>query len=688
MATWFDDCRFLLHYEHHYSPNSYPYPLSGYDPEQVRRVLQAVRPDAVQYYAKGNTGYASYPTRFDNRLPGLADEPEVDLLGALREITRELGIRLVIAYSGLIDYRAAEWRPGWLRIKADYHPYPNQALCPNSGYVDELLLPQLEELLTRYEPDGLWIDAENWTVSPCYCSSCESEFQMLSERSAPVGRHEPLWADWLEFQRDSFERYLIKVGKFVHDRLPGLVYASNGAYASHQPDVVVAGPDRLSRDLSPAYSLRQAGLEARVFDGRGLPFDLMTWNRASARPWAAGRLPALPAYPKSLDQLAQEGAVALANGGRWSVWVRTYSDDALPEQEHQAVAGAAAFAREVAPWSVGTRSAAYVAVLHTETTHQAVGNGLYDPGPSLDRIRGAHQMLVELHHPHDIVGARAFMEDAARYRVAILPEQIEISSELEEFLVDWVRQGGRLIASGRVSPRNIEEIPTFALEEVLGVRWTGGRDPEGYFQHRGLPLQIGAPVYRVALHEAELLEPVLISGHELRQQSTGLVGVSRHTLGEGVGFYIAADLFAGYHRTQYPGLREILGDILELALPVPPLLTTAAPTVEITLRERDGERIVHLVEHNPGQSLAQNNAFVESVPLTPPFTLTLAVPASPERVLLQPGDEEPEWSYAEGTITVCIPEFKIHTAVVVTLPQDAAAEAEAAAGAETAEAEE
>ena len=674
MTTWFDDCRFILHYEHHSSPNSYPHPLSGFDPDQVRQLLERVRPDAVQYYAKGNTGYAIYPTRFDNRLPGLADEPEIDLLGSLSQITRELGIRFVVAYSGLIDFRAAEWRPGWLRIKSDYNPYPNRALCVNSGYVDELLLPQLDELLNRYQPDGLWMDAENWTVSPCYCTSCESEYQMLSERSAPTGREDPLWSDWLEFQRDSFERYLIKVGKFVHDRLPQFVYASNGAYATHQPDRVVAGPDRLSRDLSPAYSLRQAGLEARGFDARGLPFDLMTWNRASARPWATGRLPALPAYPKGLDQLAQEGAVILANGGRWSVWMRTYSDDALPETEHQPIAEAAAFAREVAPWAVGTRSGAYVAVLHTETTHQAAGNGLYDPGPSLDRIRGAHQMLLELHHPHDVVGPAAFKEDADRYQVVILPEQIEISTDLEEFLIEWVQRGGRLIATGRVSPRIMEDIPTFALEEVLGIRWTGGRDQESYFQHRGAPMQIGAPIYHVALHEADLLEPLLISGHELRQQSTGLVGVSRHALGEGLGFYISAELFAGYHRTQYPGLREILGDVLSLALPVPPLVTTASPTVEITLRERDGERIVHLVEHNPGTSLAQNNAFVESVPLTPAFTLTLAVPAQPTQVLLQPGDEVADWSYAEGTVTICVPEFKIHTAVALTFSAPVVAE--------------
>jgi hypothetical protein len=666
MRTWFDDSTFILHYEHHYAPGRYPEPLTGYDPAQVRRVLEAVRPDALQYYAKGHSGYVPYPTRFDNRLPGLSDEPEVDLLASLREITQELGIRFVLAYSGLIDFRAAEWRSGWMRIKSDYSHYPNRALCPNSGYVDELMLPQLDELLERYRPDGLWVDAEGWTVSPCWCSSCESEYQMLSERAVPLEPHDPLWRDWLEFHRDSFRRYLTKVGRFTHDRIDELVYASSGSFSTHQPEVLAAGPDRLSRDLSPAFSLRQAGLEARFFDRRGLPFDLMTWNRTSARPWAQGRLPALPAYPKTFDHLAQEGAVILANGGRWSVWLRTYGDDALPEVEHGPVARAAAFARERSEWCLDTESAAEVAVLHTESTHLAAGNGLYDPGPSLDRIRGAHQLLLELHHPHDVVTTEHFLRDPDRYRVLILPEQIAFPHELDEPLTEWVRRGGRLIASGRVSPRINEDLPTFALEEVLGVRWTGGQDPEGYFHHRGYPLQVAAPVCHVALHEAELLEPLLVSGHEVRLQSTGLVGVSRHPLGEGEGYYIAADLFAAYHRTQYPGLREILGDLLEAALPVPVVLTSAPPTVEITLRRRGTDTIIHFVDHSPGKSLAQNNAFIEEVPRAQPFWVTVTTPEQPAHVHLQPREETVGWSYTDGALTVAIPGFHLHAALVLS----------------------
>ncbi len=665
MSTWYPESLFLLHYERPFLPANDPPAGSGLDPDQLRTRLLEVRPDAVHYPAKGHAGYVPYDTRFGNALPYYGDEPGPDVLSTYRSVTRELGIRLVLGYSGLIDRHAVNWRPGWQRLAGNFQPYPNGALCPNSGYVDELMLPQLEELIERYNPDGIWIDADNWTVSPCYCSSCETEFQMLYERSAPYERGEHLWEEWLRFHRESFQKYVGRVAHYLHDRDTGLVYGSSGAYSTHQVEIPPAGVDRLTRDLSPAFSLRQAGMEARFFDRQGIPFDLGTPVKASARPWSSSRQPALPSYLKSPVHLIQEGAVILANGGRWTVWAYPEQDDALPASQHAVVAEAARFTRERAPWLKETESAAYVAVLHASATHQLAGNGLYDPGPSLDRLRGAHQALQELHHPHDIVSETTLLRDLDRYSVVILPEQIAIPPELDEPLAEWVRRGGRLIASGRVGPRIIEDLPTFALEEVLGVQWTGTVEPHGFFLHRELPLEIGAPVYSVSTLGAETVVPQLRTGHETRRQELEYPAVTRHLYGEGQAYYLAADLFTAYHRCQYPGLREFIADVLAHALPRSPLLTTAPATVEMTLRVGTGRTLLHLVNHAPGESLAQNHAFVERVPVTEPFSVTLALPEKPQSLFLQPRELEPEWSWNEGTLTVFIPPIHVHAVLVI-----------------------
>ena len=50
----------------------------------------------------------------------------------------------MLGYSGLIDHLQSTVRPDWQRVTVHRDAYPNRALCPNSGYVEELLLPQLE----------------------------------------------------------------------------------------------------------------------------------------------------------------------------------------------------------------------------------------------------------------------------------------------------------------------------------------------------------------------------------------------------------------------------------------------------------------------------------------------------------------------------------------------------------------
>jgi hypothetical protein len=664
----------LLHIHHTYQPDG-PAPGAGFDREILRAALERAAPDVLQVTAKSQSGYVPYPTYLGNQHPAAIGDEAVDLLAGYREITTALGIRLVLGYSGLVDRRAAGARSEWLRVSYGYNPYPSRALCPNSGYVDELLLPQLEELNDRYQPDGFWLDAGAWTVAPCYCPVCASDFQLLHERSAPIDRDDELWPDWLRFHRESFERHLQRVARFLEDRNSLLEYADNAAYATHQPAVAPYGLKRLTWDLSPAFALPQAGLEARWFDRQGLPFDLLSWARCSPRPQPATGRPALPAYPKSAAHLSQEAATVLAGGGAWGVAVTAYADGSLPESDIALAGAALEFARGRAEWTAGTESAAYVAVLHGDLTHHRAGNGLFDPGPCLDRIRGAHLMLAELHHPHDVVGWPALSHSLERYQVVVLPEQIALPPDADAALTEWVRGGGILIASGRVSPRIIEDVPTFALEEALGVRWTGHQEPEAWVQHRGLPLRVAAPTCRVVCAEAEPVRPLLVSGHEARQQAREHPAVTRRTFGEGQAVYLAPDLFAAYQRCRFPGLRDLVGDLLAEGLGQLPLSTDAPTWVEAVLRVRPGALLVHLVNQGPGKSQAQNSAFVEALPRTGPVRLGLALGAAPTAVRLQPGGVEPEWGHAGEVLHVTVPEVGAMTTIEVGISIPPAGEA-------------
>ena len=51
-------------------------------------------------------------------------------------------------------------------------------MCPRSSYVDELMIPQLLELIDRYDVDGFWVDGDLWAVAPCYCDRCRAGIQV------------------------------------------------------------------------------------------------------------------------------------------------------------------------------------------------------------------------------------------------------------------------------------------------------------------------------------------------------------------------------------------------------------------------------------------------------------------------------------------------------------------------------
>ena len=67
------------------------------------------RPDWVQTDCKGHPGYTSWPTSVGSPSPGVVK----DSLRIYRDVTRELGIKLGVHYSGVWDARAVELHPDW-----------------------------------------------------------------------------------------------------------------------------------------------------------------------------------------------------------------------------------------------------------------------------------------------------------------------------------------------------------------------------------------------------------------------------------------------------------------------------------------------------------------------------------------------------------------------------------------------
>jgi len=243
--NWHDHVFFGIHYDLH--ANAHDTELGReLTHEGLREQLLRVRPDWIQADCKGHPGYTSWPTEVGTTSPGVVR----DALRIHRDVTAELGIKLGMHYSGVWDSRALELHPEWARLDAAGQP-DHDMTCRLGGYDDGLMIPQMLEIIRKYDVDGFWVDGDNWASKPCWCERCRAEYtRRTGETAIPSQAGEPGWEAWLAFHRDLFVEHVAHYAEAVHAAKPGCLVCSNWMYTVRQPDPVSAPVDYLSGDFA------------------------------------------------------------------------------------------------------------------------------------------------------------------------------------------------------------------------------------------------------------------------------------------------------------------------------------------------------------------------------------------------------------------------------------------------------
>jgi hypothetical protein len=156
---------------------------SGCTRENTLPWLKKLKLGYLCVYAKGHSGYTTWPSSLKTSHNMLSR----DMPKFFREITRAAGTKLILYYSGLLNGIAGQRHPEWRMLKIDgsfvtyYHEQYNHllaggwAICPLSGFFDEWVAVELRELITNYDPDGIWVDGD-W-MGPCFCPRCQARFR-------------------------------------------------------------------------------------------------------------------------------------------------------------------------------------------------------------------------------------------------------------------------------------------------------------------------------------------------------------------------------------------------------------------------------------------------------------------------------------------------------------------------------
>lgn len=660
---------FGLHYDLHATEKDTELGLRC-SPKELVPIFRLMGADFVQTDCKGHPGYTSW----FSKVPSASVPPllKKDAMKQWREATRALGLPLHCHYSGIWDKAAGEKHPEWCAL--DHKGLPagqstgaqnsgaptGEKMCPRGGYLEGLMIPQMKELIDRYQVDGFWIDGDLWAVEPCYCPRCRAAYTKATGRKKPpVKVTEPDWPLWWNFTRESFEEFVTRYSSAVHAHKPGVLVCSNWLQTFRNPGEPNVPTDWISGDNSWVNGLDGSRCEARFLSTRGKHWDIMLWNFYCSHDMGK---PESPWTPKPPQMLMQEAAVLLSFGGSVQLYESATGlrDGRLEAGRVRRMAEVGRFVKKRRTLCQGSESIPQIAVLHSEThlRRTARVKSLFW-GPDFKPVQGAVYALLEGHHGVDVLDEWALLPRLAEFPAVFVPERHELSEEMVKALKEYVRGGGKLLVTGA------ESFGRFG-GAFLGVSAGKLENEASYYvpaADAATPLfsktwrlvkattakSLGC-LGRTALTDAELLP---------------YPAATLNRVGRGAVAYIPADVCRDFEHNRYPLIRAFIGEVTRALVGKLPISVQAPLALDVALRRKGECTIIHLVNRASGIPNQPNNGAIDEIPRVGPVVITVKTAKSPASVTAAWEGVKPRWKHKGQTLTITLDAVHIHEAIVI-----------------------
>ena len=637
-----DESFFGLHFDFHAGTECHRIG-ENVDEAMIADMLDQVKPDYVQCDSKGHPGFSSYPTRVGCPAPGFVRDP----LAIWRRVTAQRGVALFVHYSGVWDTQAIKRHPEWA---CHTEPgQPSEEITSTFGpYVDELLIPQLLELAQTYDIDGVWIDGECWAVKRDYSKEALRRFrEKTGILQAPAGPDEPHWLEFSEFSRQGFRDYLRHYVNEVHRRCPQFQITSNWAFCSYMPEPVSADVDFLSGDTMPIDSIRSARFEARCLAHQGKTWDLMAWGFA----WNGGDM----RCTKTVIQLQQEAAIILAMGGGFQVYLAQKQDGSIRKWQIPLAAEVARFCRARQAFCHKAVPVPQIGLIYYGKAHYRQCKELFTHGgDDLTVLNGILHCLLNGQQVVDIVQEHQLQKRMAQYPLLIWPEWDFIEPHFAAALIQYVRQGGRLLVIGA------KATALFACE--LGVDLIG----EPAKQANGLEYAghiANLKTWRQKIRPIGDTQPFgnIYADNDLAESADTAATIRR--LGAGLIAGVALDMGERYCNAATAVSRDFLSALIRRIFPQPLVTVEGSHLVDVTLNRLNDQLAIHLV-NTAGPHQDPNVLVTDEIPPLGPLTLSVRMDQPPNKIMLQPEGKSLPFDFRDGKAHFTVPKLLIHTAIV------------------------
>ncbi|MEF3305999.1 beta-galactosidase trimerization domain-containing protein [Paenibacillus sp. GYB003] len=632
--------------------------------KQFQDMLKLGHVDSITVFSKCHHGWAYHPSKANRTHPHLS----FDLLGAQIEAAHEIGVKTPVYLSAGLDEKCAWEHPEWLLRRRneqtswapDFMTPGYHGLCMNTPYLD-VLVSQIEEVVTNYDADGIFLDIVG--VKECYCTSC---IRTALERGVDPRSREAMRPIWEE----TYARYAERTNEAVHKHKPGLPVFHNGGHIPQGRRDLARLNTHLELESLPTggWGYDHFPLSARYVQQLGMEYLGMTGKFHTSWGEFGGF--------KHPNALRYETALSLANGARCSIGDQLHPGGLMDEATYRLIGEAYREVEAKERWCEGTANVADIALLTVEAAGFAKDDEHRCPKPD----QGAVRMLLEGNWLFDIVDLES---DISPYKVLILPDRIRVDAALESKLAAFVRRGGRLLATGDSGLKPDDS--GFAVD--FGARWAGAN-----------PYRPDYWVPDVDAGAGSFLSPgtayvVYAAGQQIEAAGGTVLGhrenpyfnrdaftfcSHRHTpngkkhggpgMIEGAaGIYIAWNIFEDYAEKGSLFLRETVAYALGRLLGDARTVATSLPAQGITtLQEQKSENrwVHHLLYASPvrrGQSIE----IIEDVLPLYDVKATVRTNRPVSRVYLAPQMADLPFEQRDGAVSYTVPKLECHQMVVL-----------------------
>lgn len=589
--------------------------------EDIEYYIERIKPDYIQCDCKGHAGNSSYPTKVGKP----ADKLVADNLRVWVETAHKHNLPIYVHYSGVIDNEYVKKHPE--KAARDENGEITDIWGMNSpslfsDYVDDLLIPQMKELITEYGIDGIWVDGDNWGVTRDYSDLAKPHLW----EGITVAEHN-------EVMRKAFRNYVKKYVDEIHEFKPGFQIASNWAYSTYMPEPVTIDVDYISGDYQDSVLARYEG---RGMSGRGVPWDLMSWgfgrvNRAS----------------KSGVQLCQEAALAISLGGGFQIYNAQNKDGSIRRINIDGLCEVSEFVRK-REMCFEKNPIAQIAVLYSGESCYAENN-IFNAAGATRPMMGVLDALLDAQYTVDLLYDYQ-TDKLSQYDVVFIPEWKYINDGMKAILTDYVRDGGNLIVVGGCACADFGRYWGIETAEPAKCIKCIKDEKDNFFSINGM--------------YADLLvdgEESVYGNYDVRDKENAACLIKE--MGKGKVGLIPVDLGNAYYGTKVDIMYKFLKRVL--AKFIKPVVEINKKKIDITMQENGDGILVNLI-NIANLNLTYNLEhiiFYDEVP--PVYDVEITV-NKPFKNVSMPLGEEFEYEVLEDGVKIKLKKLEIHSVIEIS----------------------